>query len=189
MADAEDDAHLVAAVLGGDEAAFTLLMRRHKDALYRLVRRYVGEPEESYDLVQEAFVSAWESLASFDRTRSFPTWLKRIALNKCRDWSRRRAVRRFFFGARSLETSHEAISGPPVDASHDEPALAALDRAIATLPANLKVPLLLTVFEGMSHREAGEVLKLSPKAVEARVYRARQALAQQLRGTADDNEG
>jgi len=189
MTGGDDDARLVAAALGGDANAFTQLMRRHKDALYRFVRRYVGDAEESYDLVQEAFVAAWASLASFDRTRSFPAWLKRIALNKCRDWSRRRTVRRFFFGALSLDVAHEEIAAPEIEANSADADLAALDRAIAALPANLKEPLLLTVFDGMSHREAGAILNLSPKAIETRVYRARLALAKALLTEDDAGEG
>ena len=57
-----DDAALVAAVLAGDQRAFTQLMRRNKDSLYRFVRGYVGDASEAYDLVQEAFVAAWHAL-------------------------------------------------------------------------------------------------------------------------------
>ncbi len=62
-----DDAALAAAVMAGDNRAFTQLMRRHKDGLYRFVRRYVGDADEAYDLVQDTFVAAWHALAGYDR--------------------------------------------------------------------------------------------------------------------------
>src|SRR5215470_14148793 len=92
-----EDAKLVAAALAGDNAAFSTLMRLHKDALHRFVWRYVGDADEALDLVQDSFVAAWAALDRFDAARPFPAWLRRIALNKCRDWSRRRKVRQFFF--------------------------------------------------------------------------------------------
>ncbi|MBI3437877.1 MAG: RNA polymerase sigma factor [Proteobacteria bacterium] len=175
-----DDAALVAAILGGDGRSFSELMGRHKDGLYRLIRRYVGDDDEAYDLLQETFASAWNAMRDFDANKPIIGWLRRIALNKCRDWSRRRKVRRFFYGARALESSLN-IETPAVE--NNEPALARLDIAIASLPAALKEPLLLTQIEGLSHKEAAELLNLSPKAIEVRVYRAKRALEAALSGT------
>ena len=178
---ARDDAALVTAALAGNSRAFTEIIRAHKDAIYHFVRRYVGDADEAYDIVQEAFVSAWSALAGFDKTRPLSAWLRRIALNKCRDWSRRRQVRRFFFAAESIDSSpREFAAPPPTDDSGQEAQLAALDARLAALPPSLKEPLLLTLFEGLSHKEAARVLNVSPKAIEMRIYRARQILAQQL---------
>lgn len=188
-----DDGALAAAALAGEDRAFTELMRRHKDGVYRFVRRYVGNPDEAFDLVQETFVSAWIALAAYDPSRPMSAWLRRIALNKCRDWSRRRQVRRFFFGAdpidaRRAETIAAAQTAPDPAM---ESALGRLDAAITELPGTLKEPLLLTAIEGLSHKEAGRLLGLSPKAVEMRVWRARQALARKMtttQSTDDDGE-
>jgi RNA polymerase sigma factor (sigma-70 family) len=178
--DGDDDDTLIAAALGGDNAAFSALMGRHKQPLYRFVRRYVGDADESFDLVQETFVAGWSALNTFERGRPFAVWLRRIALNKCRDWSRRRQVRRFFFAAAPLDAA-DALSSAPADDGPDQARLAALDAAIAALPAALKEPLLLTVFEEMSQAEAGALLGVSAKAVETRVYRAKQKLRESLK--------
>lgn len=183
----DDDDTLIAAALGGDNAAFSKLMGRHKAPLYRFVRRYVGDADESFDLVQETFVASWSALTAFERGRSFPVWLRRIALNKCRDWSRRRQVRRFFFGAAPLEAA-DKMAATPIDDDPHRARLAALDAAVATLPAALKEPLLLTVFDGMSQAEAAHLLGISAKAVETRVYRAKQKLRDAL-GDGDDTVG
>ncbi|MBL8552205.1 MAG: RNA polymerase sigma factor [Hyphomonadaceae bacterium] len=177
----DDDDTLIAQALGGDNAAFSTLMSRHKDPLYRFVRRYVGDADESFDLVQETFVASWSALISFERGRSFPVWLRRIALNKCRDWSRRRHVRRFFFGARPIEAADKMPAAPVEDGPH-QARLAALDAAIAALPQALKEPLLLTAFDDMPQAEAGALLGITAKAVETRVYRAKQALRDALKG-------
>lgn len=178
---ARDDAALAAAVIAGDSRAFTELMRRHKEALYRFIRRYVGDADEAYDLLQDTFLAAWSALPGFDSARPMRAWLRRIALNKCRDWSRRRSVRRFFFAAAPIDNNAHRVAIP---ASETEPEqerrLADLDRQIANLPAGLKEPLLLTQFEGLSHKEAAQILNISPKAVEMRIYRARAQLASGL---------
>jgi len=176
-----EDRDLAARAAAGDERAYTLLMRRHKDALYRFVRRYTGDSDEAYDILQETFAAAWSALARYDRDRSLPAWLRSIALNKCRDWSRRRAVRGWLTRSDPLDGPSGmslADSGPSPETSLlDSQRLTRLDQAIARLPAGLKEPLLLTQFEGISQAEAGKLLGMSAKAVEVRVYRAKRALA------------
>lgn len=185
----ESDADLAARAVKGDRPAFNRIVQRYQEPLYRFIRRYVGDADEAYDLLQETFVSAWQALGRYDPTRPAATWLRRIALNKCRDWGRRRAVRRFFYGATSLDGSpaaaDAAASVVTVDDSN-EIALTNLDRAIATLPSQLKEPLLLTAFEGLSQIAAGEALGISAKAVETRVYRARKLLAEALKADGVD---
>jgi len=178
------DSELAASAVAGDERAFSWLMQRHKDGLYRFIRRYTGDAEEAYDLLQESFTAAWGALKRYDRTRSFPAWLRRIALNKCRDWSRRRAVRRWLtrnegLDSRTGQNLAAAEPSPETNVSNQEQ-LSRLDRAIANLPVGLKEPLILTALEGLSQDDAGRLLGLSAKAVEVRVYRARKALSSAL---------
>jgi len=175
----DSDAVLAARALTGDRSAFNHIVRRHQEPLYRFIRRYVGDADEAYDLLQETFVSAWQALGRYDPARPAATWLRRIALNKCRDWGRRRVVRRFFYRARALDETTPAPEASADDAN--EAALTRLDRAIAALPGQLKEPLLLTAFEGLSQAAAGEALGISAKAVETRVYRARKLLAGALK--------
>lgn len=185
----ESDAQLAARAVRGDRSAFGFIVRRYQEPLYRFIRRYVGDADEAYDLLQETFVSAWQALGRYDPARPAATWLRRIALNKCRDWGRRRAVRRFFYGAASLDSPRaKAAAIAPTADDGDEPALAHLDRAIARLPDQLKAPLLLTAFEGLSQVAAGKALGISAKAVETRVYRARKLLADALRDNGVDTD-
>jgi RNA polymerase sigma factor CnrH len=186
----DNDAILAARAIKGDRSAFNQIVRRHQEPLYRFIRRYVGDADEAYDLLQETFISAWQAIGSYDHGRPAATWLRRIALNKCRDWGRRRTVRRFFYAAGTLD---EATAAPDAYASassndDEEAALTRLDRAIAALPRQLKEPLLLTAFEGLSQAAAGEALGISAKAVETRMYRARKLLAEALNAGGPDSE-
>ncbi|MBR7618679.1 sigma-70 family RNA polymerase sigma factor [Phenylobacterium sp. 20VBR1] len=188
MSDATDrsDAELATAAATGDERAYAILVGRHKEPLYRLLRRYLGDADEAYEAAHEAFIAAWSALARYDPGRPFGVWLRTIAINKARDRGRRIAVRRLIFGSRSFEDS-EAQVRPDAALSADEAMieqeqLAELDRAIARLPLALRAPLILTAIEGRPQQEAGEILGISAKSVETRVYRARKLLAQTLDG-------
>lgn len=184
------DQALTARAVKGEQAAFAILMRRHKGWVYRFVRRYVLDGEEAYDVLQESFASAWTALSRYDPERPFEVWLRRIALNKCRDRARKAAVRRALFGFAGGSDRAPEIPDPARgadSAAASRQALSRLETAIAALPRGLKEPLVLTALEGLSHKEAGEVLGMNAKAVETRVYRARKALAAALqRSDLDD---
>jgi RNA polymerase sigma-70 factor (ECF subfamily) len=182
-AETEPDSELVRRARAGEQRAFSQLMARHKHWVYRFVRRYVGDADEAYDVTQDAFVAAMSNLHRYDPSRPFDAWLRRIALNKCRDRARREAVRRAFGLSRRGPEETEAVADTAAGADQtlaEGAALKALDHAIAALPASLKEPLVLTALEGLSHKEAGAVLGLSAKAVEVRVYRAKRQLAEML---------
>lgn len=178
------DAELVVAALAGDQTAYADLMRRHREAVYRLARLHAGDDGEAMDLTQEAFIAAFVALRRFDPERSFRAWLLRIALNKCRDWSRRRKVRRMLTFALPIEEA-ATIADPAPDpeaAFHSAAAVARIQGAIRDLPTNLKEPLILCAIEGMSQDEAALLLGVSRKSVETRIYRARQKLSALLEG-------
>ena len=178
---ASDEA-LASRAAGGERAAFNELIRRYKEPLYRFVRRYVGDGDDAYDLLQESFISAWGALQRYDPDRPFSPWLHRIALNKCRDFGRRQTVRRTVLRLLALVTEDPA---PLEVARAEEEAeatarLARLDKAIAALPSRYKEPLLLTAIEGLSQDEAAAILGTTRKAIEMRLYRARRKLADEL---------
>ena len=186
MSDAADrsDAELATAAVTGDERAYAILVGRHKEPLYRLLRRYLGDADEAYEAAHEAFIAAWSALARYDPERPFGAWLRTIAINKARDRGRRIAVRRLIFGSQSFDDSAAQIR-PDATISADEAMieqeqLAELDRAIARLPMALRAPLILTAIEGRPQQEAGDILGISAKSVETRVYRARKLLAETL---------
>lgn len=177
------DGELAALSVAGRQAAFAEIVRRYRQPVFRLARACLGDPDEALDLVQETFVAAHQALPRFDGHRSMKAWISTIAINKCRDWGRKRAVRRFLSFAAPIDGQAEAVVDDQVaidDAAADRQELDRVTHAISTLPANLKEPLVLRTIEGLSQAETAEVLSISEKAVETRVYRARARLLEKL---------
>ena len=176
------DGDLAALSLAGEQAAFSEVVRRHKQPLHRLVARIIGDDDEALDVVQDAFIAAHGALRSYDPTRPMRAWLSRIAINKARDWRRRRAVRRLISAVLPMPdadlTADDAPSAETVASDRQE--LACVAAAIARLPSNLRETLVLRTIEGLSQAEVAETLRVSEKAVETRLYRARLKLAQRV---------
>lgn len=172
------DGDLAALSLAGDQAAFSEVVRRHKEALYRLVARIIGDDDEALDVVQEAFVSAHGALRSYDRNRPMRAWLSRIAINKARDWRRRRTVRRLISAVLPMSDADRTVDDTPSaeTVASDRQELAGVAAAIAALPTSLRETLVLRTIEGLSQAEVAETLGVSEKAVETRLYRARSRL-------------
>ncbi len=177
------DSELAALALTGRQTAYRELLGRHREAVFRLVRGSISDSDAALDVTQEAFIAAFAALKSYDGTRPFKAWVSRIAINKCRDWARRRAVRRFFSFALPLEAAAAiAIETIPADqqlADHVE--LARVRDAITKLPVAIREPLVLRTIEGLTQAETAQVLGISEKAVETRLYRARNKLTDILR--------
>lgn len=177
------EAELATLSIAGRQSAFAEIMRRHRQSIFRMVRACVGEPDEALDLLQETFVAAHQALPRYDGTRSMRAWLSTIAINKCRDWGRKRTVRRLLTFAPSIGREAETVADDQVpidDAAGDRQELERVTRAISFLPANLKEPLVLRTIEGLTQAETAAVLSISEKAVETRLYRARARLLEHL---------
>ncbi len=179
MTPVEDDATLVGRCLTGESQAQRSLVERHRPGIWRLARNATGSAEQAFDVTQETFVAAFAALARYDASRPFGAWLRRIALNKCRDWSRRRAVRRLFeFGMpEGIEAGLADDAALPDRIAEGRAELAAVSRAIADLPTRLKEVLLLRAVDGLSQAETAALLGISEKAVETRLARARGKLS------------
>lgn len=179
------DGELAALSIAGRQAAFAEIMHRYRQPVFRVARACLGDPDEALDLVQETFVAAHQALPRYDVGRPMRAWLSTIAINKCRDHARKRAVRRFFSFASPIGGEAEAVADDQVpldDAAADRQELDRVTRAISELPMNLKEPLVLRTIEGLSQAETAGVLDISEKAVETRLYRARAKLLEMLSG-------
>lgn len=183
-ADFEDDAAAVAAALEGRQAGYVWLMDCHREPVFRFIRGHVRHDEEALDVTQECFVSAFAALGRYDPARSFRNWLFSIAINKCRDWGRRRAVRNLFTFALPLEEAFGVrdVEPDPEQVAAANQGVARIRAALTNLPAKLRNPILLCSIEGLSQDQAAEILGISRKAVETRIYRARQKLSEMLEG-------
>jgi RNA polymerase sigma-70 factor (ECF subfamily) len=176
------DRELAALAQAGQQLAYREFLRRYKAPVFRLIRNNIGDPDEAMDLTQESFVAGFAALSRYDTDRPFRIWIARIALNKCRDWGRRRTVRSFFARALPLESAHDVASdGPAPDAeAADRAELARVRTAMSRLPPNLREILILRGVEELSQAETAELLRISEKTVETRLYRARAKLRAML---------
>jgi RNA polymerase sigma factor (sigma-70 family) len=188
MALEDPDLGLVRALQAGEERALNTLIERHHEGLYRFVFRHIANEDDAIELTQKAFVRAYLNIQKFRPTAKFVTWLYHIALNLCRDYARSPAYRHLSktistdLSVEGSERQRPLISNllGPDKQTQDREKLRAVVEAISELPQDLKNPLILTALEGYSHADAAELLGISPKAVEMKVYRARKLLLKKM---------
>jgi RNA polymerase sigma-70 factor (ECF subfamily) len=168
---AETDEEIVALVLGGDATPFESLMRRHNQRVFRTARAILRDEAEAEDAAQQAWLSAFQHLAQWDRRARFSTWIVRIAVHE--------ALRRARKTARTelaLVDDRAAPNASPEDETTRAELRAILERAIDDLPDGFRVVLVLRDLEDLSSAEVGEALGLTEEAVRVRLHRARRRL-------------
>ena len=185
----EQDAQDMARLAGGHDAALNNLMERHAERLFHyLVRSLQGEADAT-DVVQETFVRVYQNRVKFDPQQKFSTWLYAIASNLVRDryrWrSRHQQVSLDADNEQtefSLKDTLQASEPLPDQTVQAEERADEVRNAVAALPEELKQPLILTLYQDLPQAEIATILKCSVKAVETRIYRARQQLRAALAG-------
>ena len=172
---------------GGDDLALNELMIRWQNPLVGFIFRYTGSHEDALDLAQETFVRVFESRGRYEPRSKFRTWLFTIATNLCRNHARWRerhpTVTLHDTGEEkdaALENALPAPDGTPSDSAQREDLAGAVRAAIQALPHDLKAVVLLFEYEEQGYEEIAAALGCSPKAVETRLYRARQFLREKL---------
>jgi RNA polymerase sigma-70 factor (ECF subfamily) len=173
----EIDAALVRACQRGDIEAFEQIFRVYRNPVFRVAYRFTGNRDDAEDLTQEIFLKVFENIGSFRYESSFATWLYRIAVNTCMNFQRDKKP------AESLGVTDDLGSSVSPEAICERGELQRkIEAEIASLPNPLKIAFLLVVVEGMTYREASEILGLSVDALRMRVSRARQILREKLKG-------
>lgn len=172
-----DDELLVQRARQGDRAAFESLVRRHADRLYAIVVRFGAPRAEAEEIVQEAFVRAWRSLARYRGESQFFTWLYRIGINEAKRHMARRGAQlaQITPDGEPPAAVDDASPSPQQHAEHRD-LRAALELAVRALPEDLRAPLVLRDIEGLSTAEAAAVTQLGEAAFKSRLHRARLAV-------------
>ena len=179
------DAPLVARLRDGDPAAFEELVRTYMARMLRVARRLLMNEEDARDAVQDAFVSAFRSIRSFEGTSLLATWLHRIVVNAClvKLRTRRRHPEEDIeaYLPRFAEDGHQVEPSvawrEPADETLERAELGSMVRAaIGQLPETYRVILLLRDMEELPPAEVAEMLGITTNAVKIRLHRARQAL-------------
>lgn len=187
MADA--DTEWVLRSQQGDTSAFEELVRQHQRMVHALTYRMTGSSADAEDLAQETFLRAYDQIGSFRGTAKFSTWLYRIAVNTCLNW-RQSEQRRFELQVNcanemlvrhasennSSSTVHQgSIHGGLNGESTGEP-VNDVQAALLKLPTKQRAAIVLTIYDGLNHAEAAEVLGCSETTVSWRVFAARRKL-------------
>ena len=168
---------LVAAAQGGDRAAMDALLRRHHARIWAVCRRLAGNDADAADATQEAMLLIVRRLGTFDGRSRFTTWAHRVATNACLDELRRRN-RRPVPHADDDEAHHGALAGPSLDTSVSD--RLDIDAALAAVPEDFRVPLVLRDVAGHDYAEIAEILGIPPGTVRSRIARGRARLAELL---------
>jgi len=178
----EQEAAVINAVLDGDVNAYEYLVKAYEKNVYNLALKMVGNSEDAYDMSQEAFIKAYNSLHSFRGDSKFSVWLYRIVSNVCLDYLRAR--NRKATVSLSVENDDgEDVELDIADEANSPQALLdrsltrdAVRRGLQSLPPDHREILLLREIQGMSYEEIADTLDLEVGTVKSRIFRARKKL-------------
>ena len=183
-----DDLALVAASRAGDKGAFGVLVQRYQDRLYPTLLRLTGCAEDARDLLQDAFLRAYEKLGRFHGDSSFYTWVYRIAVNLTLSDRRRRRVpgRRARGGAGGPERSDDPAMTDPSRRLEQAERDALVQKALNALQADHRAVVVMKDLDGLRYEEIAETLNIPIGTVRSRLHRARSELRERLRSIVDD---
>ncbi|MBB5020170.1 RNA polymerase sigma-70 factor (ECF subfamily) [Chitinivorax tropicus] len=192
MGDREVDQQLVERAQHGDKRAFELLVNKYQRKLARLLSRFIRDPSEVEDVTQEAFIKAYRALPTFRGESAFYTWLYRIGINTAKNYlvsmGRRAPV-----NADVLDDEEEGptLSDRMPDMNTPETELMnrqivdTVNQAVEALPDELRTAITLREMEGLSYEDIASIMNCPIGTVRSRIFRAREAIAAQLRPLLD----
>lgn len=175
----DEDLAAIRRCLEGDGSAFEPVVVRYQRVLFTVAVRILGNRDDANDAAQNAFVKAYEKLATFDANRRFFSWLYRILVNECINLRRKRH-RHEDVG------DHESyLAGPasPADVVERRETRVRVQAAVLALPMQYREVVVLRHFAGLSYDEIADALGVPASVVKSRLFTARQRLAQRLLGT------
>jgi RNA polymerase sigma-70 factor (ECF subfamily) len=187
MSNKTDDQRLVERVQRGDKQAFDVLVTKYQHKIVKLVMRYVRDPSEAMDVSQEAFIKAYRALPKFRGDSAFYTWLYRIAINTAKNHivSMNRKPIEYDLDSQNADgfDVHPRLrneDSPEKIAQRDE-LRDILSKAIAELPEELRVAIILREIDGLSYEEIAQAMDCPVGTVRSRIFRARDAIDKSIR--------
>lgn len=173
------DEELMGRIRSGDRDAFSMLVMRHTKKYYSLAYRMLSSREEAEDTVQEAFLNLWTNPAGWDsgRRSKFTTWFYRVIANACIDRKRKNTMLPIEEGFDPADSGGGAEEAIEVKRRKEN-----IDACIGELPESQQTALALCFYEGVSNREAADIMGVSVKALESLLMRAKASLRTKLGG-------
>lgn len=195
MSDRDIDQKLVERVQRGDKAAFDVLVAKYQRKIFRLLSRLIRDAAEVEDVAQEAFIKAYRALPNFRGESAFYTWLYRIAINTAKNWLVSQGRRAPTSTETEIEDAETFDDGEHLRDLNTPDAMLltrqvadAVNRAIERLPEDLKTAIVLRELEGLSYEEIAETMNCPIGTVRSRIFRAREAIAEELRPVLNTNK-
>ena len=177
-----DDLKIIESCLLGNTQMFSRLIDNYKNMVYNLTYRMSNNPQEAEDISQEAFLRAFQSLAHFNPSYKFSTWLYQITLNIIRDRFKKKELNYVSLDT-PVETDDSEFYSQPADLTNNpeqiisqKENLQTIQQAIYSLPLKYREVIVLRHLQDLSYMEIGNILKLPPGTVKVRLYRAREQL-------------
>ena len=196
MSDREVDQQLVVRAQAGDKRAFEFLVIKYQRKVERLQTRIIRNQEEIQDVAQESFIKAYRALANFRGDSAFYTWLYRISVNTAKNYlvsQGRRAPTSTGYDAEEAESFEDAVglrdNATPDALLMSKQIAEIVNSTIDKLPEELRTAITLREIEGLSYEEIAQIMDCPIGTVRSRIFRAREAVADQLRpqlGTTKD---
>jgi RNA polymerase sigma-70 factor (ECF subfamily) len=195
MSERDIDQQLVERVQRGDKAAFELLVIKYQRKIFRLLSRLIRDPTEIEDVAQEAFIKAYRALPNFRGESAFYTWLYRIAINTAKNYLVAQGRRAPTSTASEVEEAENFDDADQLRDVNTPDAMLlskqvgeAVNRAIDRLPEELRTAIVLRELEGLSYEEIAESMNCPIGTVRSRIFRAREAIAAELRPLLDTSK-
>lgn len=190
--DAQSDGDLVRRARNGDFSAFEALFERHRALVYRFAFQMAPRRDDAEDMVQEAFLRAYQNLHRYRDEAKFTTWLLRIVTNLCTDQARM-ATRRFALEQQQAGSGLEWMTighqDDPIESLEEDRRKAVLRRALNALPAHHRSVIVLRDIEEREYGEISEILGCSVGGAKLRVLRARRALRDRIEPLLEEGKG
>jgi len=193
----EADAQLIERIQNGDKQAFELLVAKYQRRVLRLISRLVRDPAEQEDIAQEAFIKAYRAIPNFRGESAFYTWLYRIAVNTAKNYLASQGRRPRTVGEFQSDEDGESFgvddvvedNNTPYAVLHSRQVAETVNKAIERLPSDLRMAVTLREIEGLSYEEIAQAMDCPIGTVRSRIFRAREAIAQDLRPLLGTMEG
>jgi RNA polymerase sigma-70 factor, ECF subfamily len=174
---------LIRRCLGGDQAAWEIIVRQYWRKVFNIAYKFVGKHDQAEDLTQDIFLKIFKSLDTFDRRANFQTWLISVSRNLCIDHYRsvRKERETIDRGVDANELSPAARDAGPIAALEQRDRVVLLRQALVHLPHTLRTAVLMRDIQEMSYQEIADRLRLPEGTVKSRINRGRTELARQIR--------